>query len=186
MSNEVQKARVFGSRRTTRITVRVLFLVGGLTATVVGCGWIGTSRSVRFNGYQNEREMGRLPPLPTLANGMNELRAYWDAEDEPEIPDDDYALGEKRSQEVDALWDRAEAAEKEGNLRLDRVLLYEYLERTRIARHVWFNANKRQHRRNSAIDRLDALSALGSGSSTAKIETYLNARRVHDSGEPVT
>ena len=50
------------------------------TVTVFGCSWPGTSHSVRFNDYQTERDMGRLPPLPTMANGLNELRATWDNE----------------------------------------------------------------------------------------------------------
>jgi TolA-binding protein len=185
MSNEVPRASLFESHRTTRTIARVLLFIGGLAATAVGCAWMGTSHSVRFNGYQTEREMGRLPPLPTLANGMNELRAYWGMEDVGQSPDDDYTVGEKRSKEVDALWDRAEAAERDGNLRLDRELLRQYLQRTGIARDVWFNPSSRQQRRNSAIDRLEALSALDRGSSASSVQAYLNARCGHDGDKPV-
>src|SRR6266480_7641897 len=89
-----------------------LFITIGLSliaavATAIGCSWPGTSHSVRFNDYQTEREMGRLPPLPTLANGMNDARAYWENEDVGQTPDDDYTVGEKRTEEVDAFWERA-------------------------------------------------------------------------------
>ena len=94
-----------------------LFITIGLSliaavATAIGCSWPGTSHSVRFNAYQTEREMGRLPPLPTMANGMNEARAYWDIEEEPVEDDSVYVDPAK---EVDGLWDRAEAAEKDIN-----------------------------------------------------------------------
>jgi len=44
----------------------MLIVLALITAavTVFGCAWSGTSHSVRFNDYQTEREMGRLPPLP--------------------------------------------------------------------------------------------------------------------------
>jgi TolA-binding protein len=184
MKYEVPKARLFNSRRTTLIIVHVLVFTGALAVTALGCGWMGTSESVRFNGYQNEREMGRLPPLPTLANGMNEIRAHWENDYDPSV-ENNYTVAERESKEVDTLWERAEAAEKEGNLRLDRELLDQYLERTQIARNIWFNATNRQQRRNSAIDRLDALTALGKGSRTSNIGAYLNARRIFDSDKPV-
>jgi TolA-binding protein len=144
---------------------------------------MGTSHSVRFNQYQTEREMGRLPPLPTMANGLNEARADWDMDDSGEGADV-YTLAEKRSKDLDALWDRAEAAEKDGNLRLVRDLLTEYVKRTEITREVWGSPTASQQHRNSAIDRLDALSALNRGSIESKVSAYLNARRVHDSDKP--
>src|SRR5437773_12208145 len=121
-----------------------LFIAIGLSliaavATAIGCAWPGTSHSVRFNAYQTEREMGRLPPLPTMANGMNEGRMYWDVGDEPE-PEDDYEVAEAESKQISALWDRAEAAEKDGNLRLDRDLLNQYLKRTEISRDYWVDS----------------------------------------------
>src|SRR6266550_6674196 len=154
-----------------------LFITIGLSliaavATAIGCSWPGTSHSVRFNQYQTEREMGRLPPLPTMANGLNEGRAYWD--NEAGESKDDYAGAEKRTKEVDALWERAEKAEQDGNLRLDRDLLREYVERTGTDRDVWFNPSGRQQRRNSAFDRLDALSALNRGANESRVKAYLN------------
>jgi TolA-binding protein len=140
---------------------------------------MGTSHSVRFNAYQSEREMGRLPPLPTMAKGLNEARAGWAEADE-----DIYTLAEKRSQDLGALWDRAAAAEKDGNLRLARDLLTDYLKRTEITREVWSSADASQPRRNSTIDRLDALSALNRGARDAPVKAYLDARRAHDAEKP--
>src|SRR6266852_4321865 len=164
-----------------------LFITVGLSliaavATAIGCAWPGTSHSVRFNAYQTEREMGRLPPLPTMANGMNEARAYWDIDEEPVEDDSVYV---DHAKEVDGLWDRAEAAEKDENLRLDRELLSDYLKRTEPAREGWTGYTSRQERRNSARDRLDAMTALDHGSSAFTEKAYLNARRLHDADKPV-
>src|SRR6266404_3026683 len=103
-----------------RLFITIGLLLIAAVATAIGCGWFGTSHSVRFNQYQTEREMGRLPPLPTMANGMNEARASWAMEGIESGEDDEYTAGDKRTKEVDALWERAEKAEQDGNLRLDR------------------------------------------------------------------
>jgi len=184
MKDSAKKAKLINSRAFMRNTGRVLLSMGIATATVIGCGWSGTSHSVRFNDYQTERELGRLPPLPTMANGLNERRASWDMDESLE-GEDAYELAEKRSKELDGLWVRAEAAETNGNLRLDRDLLNEYLGRTEITREVWDSHAASQVRRNSAIDRVDALSTLELGSDVSKLRAYLNARRIHDSDKPV-
>ena len=141
---------------------------------VIGCGWSGTSHSVRFNGYQSEREMGRLPPLPNMANGSNAGRRYWDTgddvwEEEDQAAFDDYSTSEDGSKKIDSLWERAAEAETNGTLTLARHLLVEYLKQ-----------GAAQTRRNSANDRLDALNALSQGASSAAISAYLKARRCHD------
>ena len=186
MKNANPKRGLSSTRITARIIVRTLLIISALSASALGCAWIGTSHSVRFNGYQTEREMGRLPPLPTLSNGMNELRVYWGMEDVGQEADDDYSIGERLTEAVNGLWERAEAAEKAGNLRLEQKLLHEYLARTNIARNVWFSPTNRQERRNSAFDRLDALSALDRHSTQARVQAYLNARRSYDSGDAIS
>src|SRR2546421_7809430 len=126
--------------------------------------------------------MRRLPPLPTMANGMNERRMAWDSDDEPP-PEDDYEAARNESEQIGALWNRAEAAEKDSNLRLESELLNEYLKRTQIARDYWEESENRQTRRNSASDRLDALAALDHGSNTNAVKAYLKARDLHDSAK---
>lgn len=166
-------------RRLRKLNPIAMFSVIALSLTgaaiaVLGCGWSGTSHSVRFNGYQSEREMSRLPPLPTMANGINPIRASWDSDDEPYDEDDedafdDYSSSEDGSKTLDSLWERAEEAEKNGNLSLARDLLIEYLKH-----------GVAQTRRNSANDRVDALNALSQGASSTAISAYLEARRCHD------
>src|ERR1044072_7844704 len=106
--------------RHFRSFTRMLLLATAVTATALGCGWIGTPDSVRFNSYQSERDMGRLPPLPTMANGLNTLRASWGGEDVSKSSEDDYADGERQTKKVDEFWDEAAAFEKEGNLKAER------------------------------------------------------------------
>lgn len=175
------------SKRMRSLTGLLLF-VAALAATAFACAWPGTSHSVRFNDYQTERELGRLPPLPTFANGTNRLRVYWGMEDwglaDPELyPNDDFNIAKKRSDEVDALWERAQTAATAGKLAQARDLLREYLRLTQLARHAWFDPSSRQERRNTAIDQLDALSALDHGSSGTRVQHYLNARHLYDAGD---
>src|ERR1043165_2091134 len=158
------------------LTCTLLF-IAALAATALGCIWIETSDSVRFNSFQNYREMGRLPPLPTLADATNTLRATWRDE---ESANDKYTAGEHHSRAIDQLWDSALAFEKEGNITDEQTRLREYLDRTSIARNAWLNPDNREHRRNVAIDKLDALTALNQGSSRSHVEAYLTARTLHD------
>lgn len=158
--------------------LRVALFITAATATVIGCGWAGTEHSVRFNSYQTEREMGQLPPLPTLANGKTELREQWNSEDD--WGDSEADISTKNVAELNALWDKAEAAEQSGDLHLTIALLRDYLARTSFGRDFWISAEYRQGRRNSAIDRLDALAALKHGAKAEAVQSYLAARSLYD------
>ena len=170
--------------RHFRSFIRVLLLAAAVTATALGCGWLGTPDSVRFNSYQSERDMGRLPPLPTMANGLNTLRASWGGEDVSKSSEDDYADGERQTKKVDEFWDEAAAFEKEGNLKAERDRLTEYLKQTAVARHLWFNPADREKRRNASFDKLDALTALTHGSPASRVKAYLTARTLYDQHGP--
>src|ERR1700755_3076163 len=112
-----------------RSLTRALLFIVALAATAVGCVWLGTPQSVRFNDYLDYREMGRLPPLPTLAGSTNSLR-----EDE-ESAIDDYMLAEKQSRAVDGIWESAKALEKEGKITDELNRLLEYMKQTRTSRN---------------------------------------------------
>jgi TolA-binding protein len=149
------------TKSSLSIIAGVFLLIAVVTQTAIACGWFGTSRSVRFNVSETERSMGRLPPLPT---GM---------------PDDDCFDCENVDKGADAVWDRAEEAELQGKLTEVRTLLSDYLKKSELS-----YPTDRQQRRNSAFDRLDALSALDHGSKTSRVQAYLNARRNHDQNQP--
>ena len=153
------------------LSMLILLAMVAAAVTALGCAWPGTSHSVRFNAYQTEREMGRLPPLPTRANGLNDRRAGWDEDEEFDF--EDYSNSPDHSKKLDDLWERAEKSQNDGNLRLERELLIEYLK-----------TSESFERRSSANDRLDALTALDQGSSSSAVKAYLEARRLHDGDKP--
>src|SRR6185503_3410212 len=109
---------------TFRSLTRALVFIGALAATALGCVWLGTSESVLFNDHYSYRDMGRLPPLPTLAEGSNTLRETWENEDS-------YPLDEKDSRAVDGFWESAAVFEKDGKTTDERNRLIEYVNRTR-------------------------------------------------------
>jgi outer membrane protein assembly factor BamD (BamD/ComL family) len=162
------------ARSSLRMSARAAVCVLSLVVTAIGCAWVGTYHSVRFNDFQSEREMGRLPPLPTMANGMNDLRLYWAQESGDDYTYEDVEKGET---DIKDLWQRAGSAESNGDWSLERELLGDYLKHTAISREPGFC----QPCRNSAIDRLDALSAITHGSSQANVQAYLKARHAFDS-----
>jgi TolA-binding protein len=157
----------FHNRSFRRLT-RALLFIAALAATALGCSWVGTPDSVRFNDTYNYIEMGRLPPLQALADGST----------------NDYELGERRAGEVDGIWESAAAFEKDGQITDQLNRLLEYLKRTGSARNPWFDPADRLQRRNAGIDKIDALSALNQGSKPANVQAYLAARTLHDQDKP--
>lgn len=182
MNRQSTEPNLINSKSGVMVSVLVVLAMVAAAVTAIGCAWPGTSHSVRFNGYQTEREMGRLPPLPTMPNGLNEARAAW--QDENEVEPEDAEPVEDPSEKVNSLWDRAEVAEKDGNLRLDRDLLKQFLSETDVAREYWDSSVNRQARRNAAVDRLNALGTLDHGSNALAVKAYLHARHLHDAGKP--
>ncbi len=168
--------RSFGS------LTRALLFIAALAATALGCVWVGTSDSVRFNDSQDYNDMGRLPPLPIFGDATNTFRANWSDENAAE---DNYTRGENRSRAVDELYEAVEELEKEGKTTEARKQLIEYLNRTRFTRNVWFDPINRENRRNGGIDKLDALTALTQGSSSSRVQAYLVARTLHDQDKPL-
>src|SRR6185369_3890928 len=139
----------------------VLLFIAALAATALGCGWIGTSDSVRFNYTLNEREMGRLPPLPAVADRSQ-----------------DDTLDEKPA--GDGIWESVKEFERDGKRteQLDRLL--EKLKRPTTTRDLWFNPAYSRQRGAVSIDKLDAVTALNQGSSPSLVQAYLAARTLHD------
>lgn len=162
-----------------RVLAIGLLSIATLTATAFACGWMGTTDSVRFDGYQSERDMGRLPPLPGLEDAVDSNRVA----QELDRFDYDYTEEQTKSKAIDVLWDNAQFAGKEGKVGEVRSLLREYLERTTTESFMYYYPTDEQERRNSAIDSLDALSALDHGSKSSRAHAYLKARHAHDENE---
>jgi outer membrane protein assembly factor BamD (BamD/ComL family) len=155
--------------RVTRASAFGLLLVAlaACAGAAWGCGWEGFYNSVRF-GYNVEGWRTRLPPLPTDSG-----RAQGDVEG---------LTGEQLKSEVDRLWDDAWEAVAAGRLEEARRLLKLYVERTARAScdGDWQEYEDCRARRNSALDRLDALASLERGSRPEAVRSYLEARAAYD------
>jgi len=168
------KAILFNTRHRTTYFAGICLLV--IAGTVLGCGWdVGTEHSVRFNPYYSEKELGRLPPLPKYERDSDKL-FVWDSEDaEP------WEHNENEAEEIDKLWDAAAQSEAAENLGELRQCLLNYLRRTQPPTYSrWSSPKDLQNRRNSAIDKLDALGELDHGASQDVVGEYLAARTEYD------
>lgn len=132
-----------------------------------GCGWSGFSNSVRF-GLHSEGWRTSLPPLPTAAKA--------EAKEE-----DDGQTYEARLSETNKLWDDAGTAAAAGELEKARRLLDTYVERTAGGMcEGWMGRVECRDRRNSALDRLNALASLYRGARADAVHSYLVARAAYD------
>jgi outer membrane protein assembly factor BamD (BamD/ComL family) len=159
--------------RLSALGLVALFALGAVAA--VGCGWVGTEHSVRFNGLHNERQFSRLPPLPFDARKKTKPDDH-QAEDY-ETPSSEPA------EEADPLWTRAGEAEQRGDFAQARKLWGEYLELTDNGwcSEPYGTPTSCQQRRNSARDRLEAAGALDRGTPAQSLRAYLDARDAFDS-----
>ncbi len=172
---------LFRIRANTRLLIWLGLCAAACAATVIGCGWEGIESSVRFRPDTDEREFGRLPPLPV--NAMKRT-ADSDADGNAE-----YKSPMRDIKEINALWDEAQTLEQSNDPAKARKLLSEYLRRTAaVSCDESYYDNSRtielvhcRERRNSIVDQLDALTALDKGSkASAAVHAYLVARRVYD------
>ncbi|MFL6257501.1 MAG: tetratricopeptide repeat protein, partial [Pyrinomonadaceae bacterium] len=155
--------------RITRASVFGLLLLAlaACAGAAWGCGWNGFENSVRF-GYYSDSWRTRLPPLPTDSAHVARV--------------EEGLSNDQRNAEVNKLWDDARTAVASGELEKTRRLLEHYVERTagRECDGEWETPKDCRARRNSALDRLDALAALEHGSSPLGVRAYLDARAAYD------
>ncbi len=136
----------------------------------IGCGWNPPENSVRFSGY-TERFLSRLPKYPTqYTSGLETPRGEYN-----------WSEIEKRGNEIDALWGSVKGLEQAAQWDKLRQTLSQYLQETIAAqKDEHLNVTDCQARRNSAQDRLGALTALAQGASGAEVQAYLAARDAFD------
>ena len=152
----------------------LLALFAACAGLALGCGWSGFENSVRFDYYEsNDRDRSRLPPLPPDVRGATKPAEKGGAEE---------LTSSQRAAETDALWDAAVRAEAAGELAKERKLLGDYVAQTSAAcvGDDYVAPLDCQGRRNSALDRLDALASLDRGSTHARVLNYLEARAAYD------
>src|SRR5215813_5297674 len=169
------------SQRLFGAAACALLLTGAaILTTAVGCGWSYVNEhSARFSGYTSPGDFTRLPPLPVKLDARREASSY------PRIHDGDegaeYDAEERRLKGMNEVWDKASEAELRGDFARTGRLLREYLQRSdAIENDGRSNAEETQMRRNSAFDRLDALTALGQGVKPPSLAAYLATRRRFD------
>ncbi len=168
MNTQIKNLR----NQTKRI---VAMLIGMIVVAVVAwaCAWSPTtSHSVRFNSYVSEKEFVRLPPLPYEVAIKTGKSIYSQEYDELE-----YEGAEDYKNEIDAIWIQSGTAEVNGEYTKEEKLLREYLQRTKYVRDFYFGPKHWQERRNTALDKLDALSALKNGSKAEAVKSYLEVRQ---------
>lgn len=155
--------------RVTRVSVfgLLLLLLAACAGAAWGCGWSGFDNSVRF-GFYSESWRTRLPPLPSDSANVANV--------------DEGMSYEQRNAEANKLWDDAGTAVASGELEKTRRLLERYIERTAGPEcdGEWDTPKDCRERRNSALDRLDALAAIEHGSRPADVRAYLDARAAYD------
>lgn len=169
-----------------RHIVRAAVAVPVLGIVAFGCGWpIETKHTVRFNWDMNSRdELMRMPPLRAREviprNAIDDDR-YW------HYGGEDDENGADEAKRIDALWDDANEAVQRGDLRKARTQYEAYLRLTEgRSEDSYRMPESQQARRNSAIDRLDAIGGLDRGASVAAVTAYIAAREVYDLGGDAT
>ena len=163
----------------------LLCLAGAVTA--FACGWsLFTDHSVRFNTLRTGRGFYRLPPLPVMYDGKTgkeltvaELGDYSDFEEDWAAQDSPVADSPETAGPT-GIWHRARVAVQEGNLPKAQGLLKEFLITSEFMSGE--EVPYLQKRRNAAVDILDALTALRSGSRASSVKEYLEARYAYDDG----
>jgi outer membrane protein assembly factor BamD (BamD/ComL family) len=147
-------------------------ITGGVAARVLACGDWGLydDHSVRFSGYLSERRFGRLPSLPDSILADENKLFTWKT-------DGYYDDWNTEGSDLERLWTAAGQAQERTDLHQLREHLRRFLEASRGLRDGNGSAPENlQLLRNSAIDKLDALTALDQGSPAKTVLQYLRAR----------
>lgn len=158
--------------RVSALGLVVLFALGA--AAAVGCGWVGTEHSVRFNGRRNEQQFSRLPPLPFDAR--KRTKPDYREEEDSETP------VSEPGKDADKVWASADESARRGDFAQARKLWGEYLKLTESGSgdESYDTLAGSQERRNSARDRLEASEALDHGTNGTAVGAYFAARRAYD------
>jgi outer membrane protein assembly factor BamD (BamD/ComL family) len=170
----LRRARRIRNARASALCLVALFASGALAA--LGCGWIGTEHSVRFNRWHGERRFSRLPSLPFDARRKTKT-SYEDEDYDEEAERQSEEAGKK----ADALWAQASDAAREGDLARLRTLLRDYRTEAEAAVCKGYGSPVNcKSRLKSASDTLDALASLEHGARAESVSAYVRARTLYD------
>ena len=149
---------------------------------IKGCGWdYYTDHSVRFNGYRTANEFFRMPRFPNFSRMKQEKLFSW-GDEEVGYMEGRYEEYEKTIKEIDLTWNATLEPQKAGDVSKVQKELRRFFDLTKdIREDRWSGPKDLQARRNSAVDKLDALTAFDQGSSEQTVVDYLRARTAYDS-----
>ena len=181
-------ALVLNLTRVSSLRSLVVMLAGAIAA--IACAWSASDdHSVRFNYNRTGRAFYRLPPLPLMydvrAGKEFSTKQVEDFEyDEANYLDvSDANRPPTLNKQADEVWDRAMKAIYSDNFSETRTLLEKFLTLTHYPTDN--DEETRQTRRNTAVDMLDAITAIDKGSKVYLVEIYLDERHAFD-GAPAT
>jgi hypothetical protein len=160
-------ALVLNLTRVSSLRSLVVMLAGAIAA--IACAWSASDdHSVRFNYNRTGRAFYRLPPLPLMydvrAGKEFSTKQVEDFEyDEANYLDvSDANRPPTLNKQADEVWDRAMKAIYSDNFSETRTLLEKFLTLTHYPTDN--DEETRQTRRNTAVDMLDAITAIDKGS----------------------
>jgi TolA-binding protein len=143
-------------------SLRLVVVSALAAATALGCGWpVEPERTLRFSSrFVSEADLDRLPSVKNDATVEGEEGEF-----------------------VDACWTHAMEQERSQDFVALRSTLRKYLESTGTGSwSTYYSPHDVQARRNGAIDRLDALTALDSQTSSEGLAAYFSARYRFETG----
>jgi len=180
MNKTLRTSSKWAGRSLAAALVSVALCMMTISVTVIAHHYRAPAESVRFRGTP-WRDYGVLPPMPKLlSTKTKEMRPAALDDDRDDQPANEWSRFVER---IERVWTETGTARSRGDLRGLRRPLQEYISLTDNSRETAFyvyGVQDVQQRRNSAIDQLDALTALDHGSSAAAVRKYLEARAVYD------
>lgn len=162
---------------------KILITIFAGSIAAIACTWsLMTDHSVRFNYYRSGRAFYRLPPLPIMYDSTTgkelTVRELEESDYDPDLPSvsadpnrPDPAVSDPAN-----VWAQVTSAVENKDLAKVGELTKRYLELTKY--EMRDDTTGIQWNRNSAVDMLDALSALKQGSKPEAVAEYVTARRL--------
>lgn len=155
--------------KTLPITLPLMLAFLVITTTAIGCAWFSSDHTVHFNDGRSWRQFGFLPPLPKNYSSENNTKDRpWNSGEAYDYETGSYTNKEQKN--FEDRWREAIELADHTDINQKTKLLEKYLELTKN------DAKSYASKRSTAIDLLDALTALKQGSSVDSVEAYFATR----------
>lgn len=172
-------------QRSARLQLGMMAMGVALSASFTfACMWtLYTDHSVRFNSFRKGRGFYRLPPLPIQYDSKtgkeisaNDMDAHYG--EDPALQATETSAPNPFQPSAEDLSEQIKTASQQQKLGIVQARLQQFLQATTIP--PLDDEVEQQSLRNSAVDRLDALSAWRKGASAKAVIAYLAARDEYD------